>query len=263
MGALPVIQGNEEKMYQVVNQYAKEILDAISVKHDLEPYVWLTNGLHRMNVSSDTEYQRQYRQFWQLNPARLRPNYLEAYFKQLQRLKSKRLSEVNVNSVARLLLKVPTHGTSLRRLQFSFASKLVHMINPDKPVYDSMVERFYILPSASRIHDVSQRLARLQGSYDFLCRVYARIVRDDALGPAVRAFRARFKMAASFSTVVWKPPARRPAAISAVGTYMSPRSAKLITFAPATMRWSSTRTSINERAAASLFVNNSSAWLAS
>ncbi|MDE2345561.1 MAG: hypothetical protein KGL13_03740, partial [Gammaproteobacteria bacterium] len=133
-------------MYAIINQNVEALLDSLNPQADIDSYVWLLGELPNRNVAQDQEFQRIYRRYWQLNPARLCEEYLAAYFGHLEQLKCEP-EHVTVEAVARHLLPIPTHGNFHQSLQFSFASKLVHMLNPEQPVYDSMVERFFFLPS--------------------------------------------------------------------------------------------------------------------
>jgi hypothetical protein len=73
-------------------------------------------------------------------------------------------------------------------LEFSFATKLVHTVNPHQPIYDSMVSRFYFLtpPSDGALKD---RLAAYGECFRFLVNEYARVTRKRLLTDAIEKFR--------------------------------------------------------------------------
>jgi len=196
-------------MYAIINQNTEALLDSINPTADIDPYVWLLGELPIVNVAQHQEFQRVYRRYWQLNPARLSEGYLTAYFGHLEQLKGQP-EYVTVEAVARHLLPIPTHGNGRQSLQFSFASKLVHMLNPEQPVYDSMVERFFFLPTGRTNETTEQKIARLLISYEFLHAEYGRVLEQALLAQAIARFRERFLVNAAYTdrkiidTLIWK-----------------------------------------------------------
>ena len=111
--------------------------------------------------------------------------------------------------VARSLLDIPINAKERKALQFSFASKLVHMLNPRLPVYDRMVEAFHFLPR-SYMGTPERKLQNLLRSYEFLIEEYGRVLKHGLLAPAIDAFRQRFGVETDYSdekiidTLIWK-----------------------------------------------------------
>ncbi|MDZ7652859.1 MAG: hypothetical protein U5L03_10065 [Burkholderiaceae bacterium] len=198
-----------ENMYALINENARLILDSIAVDDDIQPYIWLLKRLQVTNVAGDAEFQAKYRRYWQMNQARLSPDYLSAYFRHLQRIKHFPGPHDPV-SIAQRLHSIPTQRSGRLSLQFSFASKLVHMVSPRRPVYDSRVERFYFLPALSANEPLAEKLGRFEASYGFLEREYGRVLQAGLLEPAIRAFRRRFNVGKDYTdikivdTLIWK-----------------------------------------------------------
>jgi len=196
-------------MYAIINQNVQALLNTINRNADVDPYLWLLGELQNRNVAQDQEYQRVYRRYWQLNPARLSEAYLAAYFGHLEQLKAQP-QQVMAEAVARHLLPIPTHGNGRQSLQFSFASKLVHMLNPEQPVYDSMVESFFFLPPGRANENTEQKIARLLASYQFLHAEYGRVLEQGLLAQAINQFRAHFEVPVAYTdrkiidTLIWK-----------------------------------------------------------
>jgi hypothetical protein len=196
-------------MYAIINQNVGALLNSINPQADIDPYVWLLGALPNRNIAQDQEFQRVYRRYWQLNPARLSKGYLAAYFGHLEQTRGQP-EQVTVEAVARHLFPIPTHGNGSQSLQFSFASKLVHMLNPEQPVYDSMVESFFFLPTGGANETTEQKIARLLISYNFLHAEYGRVLEQGLLAQAISQFRARFRVNAAYTdrkiidTLIWK-----------------------------------------------------------
>jgi hypothetical protein len=180
-------------MYTLINQHIEQLLDAINPVRDIQPYVWLIQHFDNVNVGQDEKFQQVYRRFWQLNPARLSAKFHQEYFGLLEELKGS--DNIGVEEVARHLLRLPTRSNGGHSLQFSFASKLVHMHRHDMPPYDSLLEDFFFLPrSASK--SMEAKLNRKLKGYQFIRREYNRILKHGILGEAIENFRQRFGLGA-------------------------------------------------------------------
>ena len=66
------------------------------------------------------------------------------------------------------IYKIPTNKSGRQSLQISFATKLLHMVNPTTPIYDSMVAAFYFFDEPGRKQPLQ------------------------LLSPAIQSFRRRF-----------------------------------------------------------------------
>ncbi len=118
-------------MHTLINQYIGCIIEAISLESHVQPYISLVQALH-VKPATDAGFQRDFCRYWRLNAARLSPEFIRAYFAHLQELKDQQ--NISVEAVARHLLKVPTNANG-HSLQFSFATKLVHMLRLDQPIF--------------------------------------------------------------------------------------------------------------------------------
>ena len=172
-------------MYHLINNNIHPILQKIQ-RDWVNEYDWLVSNLPD---SDQPAYQRRYKVFWRLNAARLHDNFCNAYFQALHNAKSNRpdLSKLTLD-----LHATPTHGNGRNSLQFSFASKLLHMVSPSMPIYDSLVAAFYFYQEPSRKLTPEQRVASLVGFHSFLCTEYQRILALDLLAPSITAFRDHF-----------------------------------------------------------------------
>lgn len=187
-------------MYEYINACADKLvgflaepgasrIEAESSGH-VEDYAWLMKRLRDVNVSENTEFQRRYKHFWAMNVARLDGAYLNEYFSYLEASKNAGRTTSGAVDVAKHLYGFQTGKSGRQSLQFSFASKLVHMIDPTRPVYDRLVERFYFLPEPKG--SGLGRLEELNESYEFFKREHARILKLGLLDPAIAVFERRF-----------------------------------------------------------------------
>ncbi|MFH1969510.1 MAG: hypothetical protein ABIJ53_04235 [Verrucomicrobiota bacterium] len=179
-------------MYRLINERIKDITKAFADpmrSGALEEYNWLCTALRDRNVSISGDYHRRFRAFWRM---RCGGEYGHAFFTLLERGKS--LSELDPVSVARELYEYPTRG-GRKTLEFSFATKLAHIVNLHLPIYDSMVSKFYFFIPPDSIN-IDERLAHCGHNFTFLRTEYARVIDEGLLAPAIRAFRKALPAAA-------------------------------------------------------------------
>ena len=174
----------ELRRYDLINQHNAEILATISPAH-VADYDWLRANLH---LAETHDYQQRYRTYWGMKTAHLSYSFCDAYFNILHRHldKTPDLGDVMIE-----LYKIPTHRNGRRSLQFSFATKLLHTINNNTPIYDSRVAQFYSLKK-SKWKPIKHRIADFVEFYQFLQTEYRRIIALDLLGPSILAFRHTF-----------------------------------------------------------------------
>jgi hypothetical protein len=171
-------------MYHLINHHAQTIMDSIAPAHVTE-YDWLLQNIGTANTEA---WRTRYRAFWQMNAARLSPGYCTAYFAALAGAAH---DVPTPGHLAHVLYHVPTHGNGRKSLQFSFVTKLLHMTNPQLPIYDSMVAGFYFFEAPARDRPLPERVGKLEAFWAFLGQEYARILNGGLLTIAIQAFRQR------------------------------------------------------------------------
>jgi hypothetical protein len=191
-------------MYRQINACVENIIQAFKHSGDLEDYNWLVSVLHESDVSASWDYQSRFRRFWVM---RCGDQYGSAFFSRLEHCKGG--SGVDPVAVARELYDYPTRA-GRKTVEFSFATKLAHMVDPHLPIYDTMVGKFYFLPAASSSDSLEKRLVQCGQWFDFLKREYARILAAGFLDPAIRAFRHALPLASAHTDekvidwLIWK-----------------------------------------------------------
>ena len=179
-------------MYRLINQNREAIIADLSRINDVAQYLQLREDMRsgRVNVESDSEFQRRYRTYWRMNVARLGTSFYAKYFQLLARCQQH--GSPDIGAIVRDLA-ADEHGEK-QWLQFSFATKLAHMVDPRTPVYDSFVAAFYFYAAPTNELPFSERLSALLTFHSFLQREYKRIIHHGLLNDAIQAFRARFQI---------------------------------------------------------------------
>lgn len=132
------------------------IFDALRRRHaDLVRYAYTIRSLRSLNVLYDQAYQRTFNGLYMV---RRNGQWRTHFYELLETQKS----EKNVSFKAMLSDLHARTG----RIEASFASKLLATINPELPVYDSIVRKNLGLPN--RAAGISDRVRLLEQDYIFI-----------------------------------------------------------------------------------------------
>lgn len=173
-------------MCDLINHFAKTVVDTIPPEH-VTDYEWL---LQNVGQASTPDYQKRYRRFWPMNATRLSPAFYATYFGTLGAAMSQ---PPTLKSVAQTLHAASARQNGQKSLQFSFATKLLHMTNQRSPIYDSQVAAFYFFQEPSTEVGLQQQINRLVDFHHFLAQEYARVLKGGLLASAIQEFRLRLK----------------------------------------------------------------------
>ena len=175
-------------MYKLINRNVANILGNIRMK-EVKTYSELLGDLNGTDVSKDEKYRRKYRAFWNMRfPS---DQYREAYFEYLQTHKESK--NITPKTICQELKEASVDEKRNYIIQFSFATKLAHMLDQTVPIYDSMVSTFFFLRNPKRGLDFDERLRLYSNSHEFLKREYKRVIDESLLQPSIRAFRQKFQ----------------------------------------------------------------------
>lgn len=166
-------------MYSVIAASQQQILDSIPKRY-VEDYEQLCRDVGRAGTE---DYQKQYKNFWEMN--RASGGFCTKYFELLAAP-----TTPNLPGLLQALEDASMRRDEARTVQFSFATKLLHTRNPQLPIYDSRVARFFLFERPLG----ADRMARLIAFYDFLAGEYARIIDAGYLADAISAFRQKFNL---------------------------------------------------------------------
>ena len=171
-------------MYDLINQFAQTVVSTISPEHATD-YEWLLQNAGQAGLP---DYQKRYRRFWAMNAAQLSPAFYSAYFSTLTAALSR---PTTISIVAQTLHAASARHNGQKSLQFSFATKLLHMTNQHSPIYDSQVADFYFFQEPKVQTDLQRRIDNLMAFHGFLAEEYSRVIKGGLLASAIQEFRLR------------------------------------------------------------------------
>lgn len=112
----------------------QQIQEAIARAQDgINQYIEIMEMLHRVDVSQSEEFQGLYNHYYEINVARRPAEWRQIYYQILEREKNN--LDINFDDVLNQLSCID------EQCNFSFTSKLIATINPDKPTLDTHILR--------------------------------------------------------------------------------------------------------------------------
>jgi len=176
-------------VYQCINKNIDNLLDEIGHEH-VKDYEFLLNELSSINVAKDINYQTKYRTFWVMRYISPDSDFNTKYFEFLENNKNKK--SVTLDEVCTHFNGVTTDKAGkYSSFQFSFISKLMHMINGTFPIYDSKVRDFYFIPISSD-NNFEKKRKNANGLIYYLIQEQKKAIACKEIKSAMNKFKNRF-----------------------------------------------------------------------
>lgn len=159
-------------MYSLIERYAEKISSNLVSGTHFKDYEYLVTKIKKNQI--DDDFKRRYKNYWAMNRAISKNEFYDVYFKCL----SNNLGNNNVllSDIIKKLYPLYINSKKNNTLQVSFSSKLLHMINPNKPIYDYYIKQFYHLTDYGRFNNLDDKIKAVMDDYAFLEKEYNRIL---------------------------------------------------------------------------------------
>lgn len=171
-----------------INLNKKEIIENLK-EESVAVYAFLTKQFEETNVEENKLFQFLFRSFYRLDNAGLSEDFKTHYFKLLEDNRGN--LSIKPEKIAQLL----SHHLRLKgdkSYQYSFATKLVNMLNPSSPIYDSEVARVFQF-STYHLSDKDKKIDRFNIYQNQINEAYKFILQENLLEPTFEQFRSKFK----------------------------------------------------------------------
>ena len=190
--------------YVLLNDEIDALLDHIDGGYEklIQPYIFIIRAevRNQVNVTDDVAFQCVFKDYF-LRAGFPGREWLKAYFRLMDGgvdgLHPRQDESLfgGPDQVADLLGRVLRHlydVSTSDKIPFSFSTKLLHVLNPDLPIYDSMVENFYHFPAFAG-GDLDERIRQRQRRYKCLIQEYRRVLEAGDADRPIAKFRERFR----------------------------------------------------------------------
>ena len=146
----------------------------------IEKYQYLRNRLFTTDVSVDRDFQRMFNGFFKMRQRT--KAYYDDYFCYLEQHK-----EQGVSFADAFQFLYDKHG----KMEVSFASKMVALVNPDNPIWDSVVAGKHFGMKMPYTY-AKNRFEKVVEKYDEYCRGYATYMQSKEAKEKIELFNHYF-----------------------------------------------------------------------
>ncbi len=172
-------------IYDQINKNISNVIQGIPSAH-VSDYDYLIENL---NNSANAGYQSRYKTYWRLHGAGLSQDYCDIYFQYLQNAV---LNPLPLKTLVTELYQVPC-SPNRKAIQFSFCTKLCHMIDRKLPIYDSKIAEFYNFKRPDSQISAERRINMYIRFYEFLKAEYQKVLDSKILDESIKSFRVSFQ----------------------------------------------------------------------
>jgi hypothetical protein len=172
------------RIIKEIDEKQDDILSELTLE-SIAVYSFLKNEYAKGNILNNLVFQFVFISYYGLDIARLSGEIKSRFFELLAQ------KQTNLELILSKLYEIPTLKGE-NTIQFSFATKLLHTIDNDKPIFDSNVEKSTNIKLRGSDKDTKIR-SRIE-AYDSLEKLYAKLKEDDKTKRLISNFRLKFKV---------------------------------------------------------------------
>jgi len=175
---------DKNKIIEEIDEKQDDILSNLDFE-SIAVYSFLKNVYTKGNILNNLVFQFVFRSYYRLDNAGLSDEIKSRFFELLAQ------KQTNLGLILSKLYEIPTLKGE-NTIQFSFATKLLHTIDNDKPIFDSGVAILTnIKPKGS---DRNTKIRSCIEIYDSLEKLYEELKEDDKIKKLISKFRSKFKV---------------------------------------------------------------------
>lgn len=144
----------------ITEKQIREIVKSKQVEQGLAIYQSLMDRVNQINVSKDLSFQDDFRKFYQMRRF-YSDDFAKHYFVLLEQLKNSG-DNISMEMILERVLHIQN------TYEISFSSKMLHTINPLKPIWDSIVTKnhFDINAPSSNCKDRTRAIVKKYSLYE-------------------------------------------------------------------------------------------------
>jgi hypothetical protein len=173
-----------EKIISDIDEKQEEILSNLD-NESVVVYIFLKKEFDKSNIANNLFFQFVFRSFYRLDNAGLSDNLKKHFFKLFAEKQTK------LDIILSELYEIPTLK-KCNSIQFSFATKLLHTIDNDKPIFDKYVTS--ILNKKVKGKNKNEKIQSCIEIYDSLVTLHDELKKNDKIRNVILKFRSKFKV---------------------------------------------------------------------
>jgi len=174
----------DQKIVNEITENKNNILSNLKQK-DIGTYCFLKKKFAKGDILKDLEFQSKFKQFYIMNSAGLSDGWKERFFELLS------AKYDNLKYILSELYKIPRRDGRYS-VQFSFATKLLHTVNNENPIYDKMIGE--VLDKKINGPNRDEKINSCIEIYNFLKKLYLGLTKNSKIRKVILEFRLRFNV---------------------------------------------------------------------
>jgi Ca2+/Na+ antiporter len=180
-----LFRGNENKIERIADSicvHKKSLFQRIKSDSHLNDYFYLKLEYEKGNVKNKN-FQERYKSFYRMHLFGFTSEFYEKYFKLLEK------GETDLKKILEELSKIKNESGK-KTVQLAFASKLIHMVDNERPLYNSTVSNIFNINV--RRGSIKVRIKSSLEAYQELEKNYQKLLKNEKVEEAINNFRGKF-----------------------------------------------------------------------
>jgi len=179
------------KIISSISKNEKVIIANINSK-DLDTYVSIKDEFLKGGVGSNGAFQLKFNSFYRLNGAGLTKEFKSAYFKLME--ENRNTEDFDNRQIKEILLELFKYKNAQGNncIHFSFATKLMHTINNNLPIYDSMIKKVFGFTGPHSYNNINEKINNYLIHYEAIKDTYRQIIENNKLNSTFALFDLKF-----------------------------------------------------------------------
>lgn len=209
-----MIEKQSENVINEIEKYKEDVFLNPRLIDGLKKYIFLKKRFEDGQISDD-EFKTSFKNFYGLNNAGLTPTFKSRYFELL----SESSKETELCGIIKSLYEIPNYK-GIKTIQFSFATKLLHMFDNSRPIYDSKVASVLTLDNPYGLKGNS-KILWCDDTYKKLRYKYVELLNNKRVKNIISEMRCRFSDSRDISDtkaidfILWLMPKKKKKMIKA------------------------------------------------
>ena len=176
------------KVVDLIKKYRKKIFSRLSKdKKSFDDYKFILVEFKKGKIINNSEFQKVYKRFYVLNGGGLTAKFINRYFQLLDR------KEKNFKKILSELSKIPRRKGDYS-IQLSFASKLIHTVDNNQPIYDSRVAKIFNIKPNYNIKDIGERINDRLAVYNLLKKEFNKVLANQEIRNIILDFKQKLRV---------------------------------------------------------------------
>ena len=152
-------------------------------KESLDSYIFISSEFKKGNIRTNVRFCQKYKEFYVMTAAGLTQTFFDKYFQLLED------RETDLRKILRALSRIPRRKGDYA-VELSFATKLIHTVDNNSPIFDSNVAKVFGL-TLKPIKDLDRKIEDRVHTYELLKSKFKMLLKNPEIQEIISDFKER------------------------------------------------------------------------